>query len=53
MAVSEGKVRVNVAFTKEQLEKLDALRAESGLSRSAIVALAVSEWLSEKERESK
>lgn len=53
MALSQDKVRVNVAFTKEQLERLDALRAESGLSRSAIVALAVSEWLAEKERDGK
>lgn len=47
---NDEKVRVNASFTKEQVAKIDEFRQVNGLSRSAVVALAVSEWLAERER---
>lgn len=50
MAQTDEKMRINASFTKEQVEKIDEFRQNNGLSRSAVVALAVSEWLAERER---
>ena len=50
MEQKDERIRVNVSFTREQVEKIDEFRQMNGLSRSAVVALAVSEWLAERER---
>lgn len=49
--VSNDKKRVNVSFTLEQLRKLDEFSKESGLTRSAVVAIAVTEWLKVREEQ--
>lgn len=49
MATDEKK-RVMVSLTKEQVEKLEAACKETGLSKSAIVAVALSDWIARRER---
>lgn len=46
-------VKVNVCLPKEVLEKLDDAARESGASRSAFLARAVTHYLEEKEVERK
>ena len=45
MAVSDDKVRVQIAFPRALLEKMDAYCKESGLSRTSYVSLLVSKDL--------
>ncbi len=47
---AEEKKRVMVSLTVEQVEKLEAVCKETGLSKSAIVALALSDWIARRER---
>lgn len=50
MAVKEDKTRVQVTLPIDAVEQLDALRADSGLTRSAMIALAVADWLKKQKR---
>lgn len=45
MATATDKQRVMVTLTTRQVEQLDAIAAETGVSRSGIVSLALSQWL--------
>lgn len=42
---SEGKKRIAITIGAEQLEKLNALCAEIGISKSAALAMALNEWM--------
>ncbi len=44
MAVAENKTRVMVSLTKEQKKELDELSKKTGLSKSALVILAIQEY---------
>lgn len=44
MAVSENKTRVMISVTKEQKQELDDLSKKTGLSKSALVILALEEF---------
>ena len=39
------KQRIMVTLTTRQIEQLDAIATETGVSRSGIVSLALSQWL--------
>ena len=45
MATAKDKQRVMVTLTTKQVEQLQAIADETGVSRSAIVSLALSQWL--------
>lgn len=45
MAIAEDKQRVMVTLTTKQVEQIDAIADETGVSRSAVVSLALSQWL--------
>ena len=45
MPTAKDKQRVMVTLTAQQVEKLDAIAAETGVSRSGTVSLALSQWL--------
>lgn len=45
MATAKDKQRVMVTLTTRQVEQLDAIAEETGVSRSGIVSLALSQWL--------
>jgi hypothetical protein len=42
---AEGKTRIQITIGAEQLEKLNALCAEIGISKSAAVAMALNDWV--------
>lgn len=42
---SEGKTRIQITISNEALEKLNALCAEIGISKSAAAAMALNEWM--------
>lgn len=45
MPTAKDKQRIMVTLTAQQVEKLDAIAEETGVSRSGIVSLALSQWL--------
>lgn len=45
MATAKDKQRIMVTLTTRQVEQLDAIAEETGVSRSGIVSLALSQWL--------
>lgn len=45
MSTAKDKQRVMVTLTTNQVEQLDAIAEETGVSRSAVVSLALSQWL--------
>ena len=45
MATAKDKQRIMVTLTTRQVEQLDAIADETGVSRSGIVSLALSQWL--------
>ena len=45
MAISEDKMRVQIAFPKALVEKMDAYCKEAGITRSSYVSLLVSKDL--------
>lgn len=45
MTTAKDKQRVMVTLTTKQVEQLDTIAAETGVSRSGIVSLALSQWL--------
>lgn len=45
MSTAKDKQRVMVTLTTRQVEQLDAIADETGVSRSAVVSLALSQWL--------
>lgn len=45
MSTAKDKQRVMVTLTTRQVQKLDAIAEETGVSRSGIVSLALSQWL--------
>ena len=45
MATAPDKTRVMVTLTRRQVEALDAIVRETGVSRSGVVSLAISQWL--------
>lgn len=45
MATAKDKQRVMVTLTTKQVEQLQEIADETGVSRSAIVSLALSQWL--------
>ena len=45
MSTAKDKQRVMVTLTTQQVEQLDAIADETGVSRSAVVSLALSQWL--------
>ena len=45
MATAKEKQRVMVTLTARQVAQLDAIAEETGVSRSGIVSLALSQWL--------
>ena len=45
MPTRPEKQRVMVTLTAQQVQKLDAIAEETGVSRSGIVSLALSQWL--------
>ena len=45
MTTAKDKQRVMVTLTTRQVQKLDAIAEETGVSRSGIVSLALSQWL--------
>lgn len=45
MATANDKTRIMVTLTARQVEALDAIVKETGASRSAVVSLALSQWL--------
>ena len=45
MTTAKDKQRVMVTLTTKQVEQLDTITAETGVSRSGIVSLALSQWL--------
>lgn len=44
MAVSESKTRIVITLTKEQKKELDEFSKKTGLSKSALVILALEEY---------
>lgn len=46
--VSENKKRLMITITEEQLKKLEEVCKETGLSKSSVIAFALSEWLAER-----
>lgn len=47
---AEEKKRVMVSLIVEQVEKLEAVCKETGLSKSVVVALALGDWIARRER---
>lgn len=45
MATAKDKRRVMVTLTARQVEQLDEIAEETGVSRSGIVSLALAQWL--------
>ena len=45
MTTAKEKQRVMVTLTARQVAQLDAITEETGVSRSGIVSLALSQWL--------
>lgn len=45
MPTAKDKQRVMVTLTAQQVERLDAIADETGVSRSGTVSLALSQWL--------
>jgi len=45
MATATDKQRVMVTLTARQVAQIDEIAAETGVSRSGIVSLALSQWL--------
>ncbi|HHW9824864.1 TPA: CopG family transcriptional regulator [Staphylococcus aureus] len=45
MTVSKNKQRLMVSLTKKQVELLNDLAREKGFSKSAIIALALEEYM--------
>lgn len=45
MATAKEKQRVMVTLTARQVAQLDAIAEETGVSRSGIISLALSQWL--------
>ena len=45
MSTAKDKQRVMVTLTTKQVEQLDTIADETGVSRSGIVSLALSQWL--------
>ena len=45
MATAQDKQRIMVTLTTSQVERVDEIAAETGVSRSAVVALALAQWL--------
>jgi len=45
VSTAKDKQRVMVTLTTRQVEQLDAIAEETGVSRSAVVSLALSQWL--------
>lgn len=45
MATAQDKQRIMVTLTTSQVEQVDAIATETGVSRSAVVALALAQWL--------
>lgn len=45
VTTAKDKQRVMVTLTMRQVEQLDAISDETGVSRSGIVSLALSQWL--------
>lgn len=50
MAVSDDKIRVQIAFPKQLLEKMDAYCKEAGLSRTSYVSMLVSKDLDDADK---
>lgn len=50
MAVSEDKTRVQIAFPKALLEKMDAYCREAGLSRTSYVSMLVAKDLDDTDK---
>ena len=48
--VAEDKKRIMVSLTETQIQKLEAVAKETGLSKSAIMALALSDWFLKREK---
>lgn len=49
-SMAEDTTRVMVTVTESQRLRLDAVCNETGVSRSAVLALALADWLSDWER---
>lgn len=49
-AESKPKKRIMVSLTADQAKMLETVCRETGLSKSAIVALAISDWMARRER---
>lgn len=45
MATAPDKTRVMVTLTRRQVDALDAIVRETGVSRSALISVALSQWL--------
>lgn len=45
MPTAKDKARVMVTLTTRQLEQVDRIVQETGVSRSGVVSLALSQWL--------
>lgn len=45
MSTATEKQRIMVTLTTRQVQQLDAIADETGVSRSGIVSLALSQWL--------
>lgn len=43
--VAENKPRIAITIGAEQLEKLNVLCAEIGISKSAAIAIALNDWM--------
>lgn len=50
MAIAENKKRISVSITKAQNEELEKLAREKGFSKSAIVALALENYIKKDEK---
>ena len=47
--VVEEKKRVMVTLTSTMVEKLEEVSKETGLSKSALIAVAISDWMAKRE----
>lgn len=52
MAATEKK-RVMVSLTPEQAKRLDAVCAETGLTKTAVMVLALVDWLDKRDEQRK
>lgn len=47
------KKRIMVSLTEDQVKRLEEACAETGLSKSAIVSLALTDWLDKRDEQKK